>query len=139
MSNISKLLVDQIDMVERKDGTGKFPVVQITGITFSISESGNSSFTKRKVSIPLNNLSSKADAEEYFTEGSVLEGFELFKKPCEEYQYEAPTGEMYTLNYKWGIRKAGQGSEPVAKKQQKPIEREVFSGNGKTNTLQPQD
>ena len=139
MSNISKLLVDQIKMVEKKDGTGEFPVVLITGITFSVSESGNSSFSKRKVSIPLNNLSSKKEAEEFFTEGSVLEGLELYKKPCEEYEYEAPSGETYLLNYKWAICKAGE-KEPTAKKVVKPIEREVFSGaNKKTNNLQPQD
>ncbi|MFY0683815.1 MAG: hypothetical protein JXR20_04625 [Balneola sp.] len=139
MSNISKLLVDQIKMVDKKDGTGEFPVVLITGITFSVSESGNSSFTKRRVSIPLNNLSSMKEAEEYFTEGTVLEGFELYKKPCEEYEYEAPTGETYLLDYKWAICKAGE-QERTAKKVVRTMDKEIFStANKKTNNLQPQD
>ncbi|XWN36868.1 MAG: hypothetical protein ROO71_13010 [Balneola sp.] len=137
MSNqLSKLLIDSIEEVERKDGSGVMPVIKITGITFSTSESGNSSFTRRTVNVPLNKLNSKAEAEQFFKPGSVLEGFELYKKPCEEYEYEAPTGETYLLNYNWSIRKAGE-NEPTAKKLD-GLEREVFSGAKSNGELEPQ-
>lgn len=138
MSNkLSKLLIDSIEEVDRKDGSGIMPVVKITGITFSTSENGNSSFTKRKVSLPLNQLSSKEEAEQYFEEGTVLEGFELYKQPCEEYEYEAPTGETFILNYNWAIRKAGEGEEPKAKKID-GLEKEVFSRANPNGELEPQ-
>tara|TARA_R110000868_G_scaffold306734_3_gene568105 strand:- start:31855 stop:32274 length:420 start_codon:yes stop_codon:yes gene_type:complete len=136
-TQLSKILIDSVEEVERNDGTGTFPVVKVTGITFSVSESGNSSFTKRKVSLPLNQMTSKAEAELYFKAGTILEGFELYKKPSEEYQYEAPTGEIYSLNYKWAIRKIDQ-EDPIAKRQEKPMEKEVFSTARNTNNLQPQ-
>lgn len=125
MSSLKNLTIDRIEERTRKDNGDKFPVVMVAGVSFSISESGNSRFTLREVSIPLSNMS-MAQAKEYFPPKSKLEGYEIYQKQVDPYEWETPEGETLTLSHSWDIRKIGEdqaeesASEPESTRE--PVE-----------------
>lgn len=113
MSSIKNLTIDRIEERTRKDNGDKFPVVMVAGVSFSISESGNSRFTLREVSIPLSGMT-MAQAKAYFPPKSKLEGYEIYKKDVEPYEWETPEGETLSLSHSWDIRKIGDEAEESA-------------------------
>lgn len=137
MSTIKSLTIDRIEEKTRKDTGEKFPVAIIAGISFSQSETGNSRFSLREVSIPLNGMD-KETAKAYFPPGSELNGYEIYQKEVDPYEWEAPDGRVLSLNHSWDIRKIDDTAEattPVPAKSS--IEKHVFAGTSRTNSLEP--
>lgn len=138
MSTITNLKVDRIESrTSSKDGS-EFPVAIIAGIAYAVSESGNSRFDKREVSIPLSNI----DPEEANTPhikailNDMIADMEIYRKDVDPYEYEVPgTGEVVMLTHSWDIRRAGEQGAPAhdAAPGKSSMESHVFAGSSRSN------
>ena len=137
MSIIKNLTVDRIEQRTLK-GTGEsFPFAIVSGISFSKSITGNSRFTLREISIPLNGMS-LSQAKQYFPPNSRLEGYEIYKKEVDPYEYETSDGQILSLNYSWDVRKVDPNteSEHNPRSAKSSMERQVFSDSTE-NHMEP--
>ncbi|MBD3617442.1 MAG: hypothetical protein HUJ22_12810 [Gracilimonas sp.] len=132
------MTVDRIEERTRKDTGEMFPVAIIAGISFSQSENGNSRFSLREVSIPLNGMDKKT-AKTYFPPGSVLNGYEIYQKETDPYEWEAPDGRVLSLTHSWDIRKVDESAEATtpAPAKSSSMEKHVFAGTSRKNDLEP--
>lgn len=102
-NKFEKLTVSSVEMRTRGDDGTKFPVVIIQGISFSMSESGNQSFSKRKVSLPLNGMELD-EAKQLFPAGSVINGYRIAPYEVEPYEFTDPeTGEVVVATKRYRL------------------------------------
>lgn len=102
-NKFEKLTVSAVEMRNRNDGSGKFPVVIIQGISFQMSESGNQSFSKRKVSLPLNGMELD-EAKQLFPVGSTIDGYRIAPYEVEPYEFSDPdTGEVVVATRRYRL------------------------------------
>ena len=82
---------------------------------------------------------SMAQAKEYFPPKSKLEGYVIFKRQVEPYEWESPDGRILSLTHSWDIRKVDETAEattPVPAKSSS-MEKHVFAGTSRKNNLEP--
>lgn len=139
MTTIKSLKIDRVEERVRKDTGETFPVAIIAGISFSESESSTSRFTLREISIPLNGMTME-QAKQYFPKGTQLPGYEIYRKDCDPYEWEAPDGRILSLDYSWDIRRIVEQDAPAhdAAPGKSSMERHVFAGSSKSTNNQPE-
>lgn len=95
----------RIEAIEERTSstTGEvFPVVLISGISLNVGAKG-SSFTKRRVSLPLNGMTLE-EAKGAFTVGSVMDKrFAIQQFTVEPYTWEGPNGETLRSNKRYRL------------------------------------
>lgn len=110
-NNFETLTVEDVMLRERNDGTGEFPVVIIAGISLNLSATGNQSFTKRRVSLPLNGFTVE-EAKQAFPKGMKLQGFKIQQYEVDPYEWTTPEGEVRTDNVRYRLVDLRQPAEP---------------------------
>ena len=89
------LRIEAVEMRQRTDTGDEFPVALISGISLNVTTKG-SSFTKRRVSVPLNGLT-REEAEVAFPPGQVMpKRFIIQQYTVEPYEWTTPDGEIRT-------------------------------------------
>ena len=111
MSQFESITVEDVILRERKDGTGDFPVVVCFGVSLSESSTGNQSFTKRRVSLPLNDFT-LSEGKKFFPKGSQLQGFHIEQYEVEPYEWTTPDKEVRTDNVRYRLVRTSK-SEPA--------------------------
>ena len=140
---LETLRVEDTILRTRQDTGEEFPVLIITGISMHTAQSGNQSFTKRRVSLPLNGFK-LSEAKQLFPAGSVLEGFRIQAYHVPEYDWTTPDGEVRTDSTRYRLVPAGGEptpqvqTEPREAKPAGPLEHAVFAATGRSNELEPQ-
>lgn len=143
-NKFEKLTVADVLMKERTDGTGSFPVAIIQGISFNVSDSGNQSFSKRKVHMPLNGLE-LAEAKSLFPKGSAIEGFKIQQYEVEPYEFTDPeTGESIIASKRYRLKPIDEPAEPqktpaVHRQPASTMEDAIFERKPRSNDLEPQE
>lgn len=138
MPSITNLKVDRIEIRTSSVDGSEFAVAIIAGIAYAVSESGNSRFDKREVSIPLSNIKPKeADTPETKAIlNEMIADMEIYRKEVDPYEYEIPgSGEVVMLTHSWDIRRAGKKDAPAhdAAPGKSSMESHVFAGSSKSN------
>jgi hypothetical protein len=90
------LRIEAVEMRERTDTGDTFPVAIISGISLNMSAKGGASFSKRRVSLPLNGMT-QAEAEQAFPAGQTMpKRFAIQQYDVEPYEWTTPDGEIRT-------------------------------------------
>ena len=139
---LETLRVEDTILRTRQDTGEEFPVLIITGISMHTAQSGNQSFTKRRVSLPLNGFK-LSEAKQLFPAGSVLEGFRIQAHHVPEYEWTTPDGEVRSDTVRYRLVPVGEKPAPVPQSEPKasskaagPLEHVVFSGAERVNEPQ---
>lgn len=79
-------------------------------------------------------------AKQYFPKGTQLPGYEIYRKDCDPYEWEAPDGRILSLDYSWDIRRIVEQDAPAhdAAPGKSSMERHVFAGSSKSTNNQPE-
>ncbi|MGN8224609.1 hypothetical protein [Gracilimonas sp. BCB1] len=139
MSSITNLTIERIESRTNSVDGSEFAVAIVTGIAYAVSESGNSRFDKREVSIPLSNIKpEEANTPKVKTIlNEMVADMEIYRKEVDPYEYEVPgTGEVVMLSHSWDIRSR---DKVKGKENKSSIEDHVFAGSSKStnNELEP--
>ena len=96
------LRVESVEERTHRETGEMFPVAIVSGISLNVGAKG-SSFTKRRVSLPLNGMSLQ-DAKDSFPIGFVLpKRFAIQQFTVAEYKWEGPNGETLKSNKRYRL------------------------------------